>query len=876
MQRTLLVLLVVVLLIVAPAIANDVTIDSTGNIATGTSAGGNLEVTASSGEHGIVGITDGTGAPGVSRENTTFGNYGRLGDYAYGVYGYSPDNYAGYFQGNTKVTGDLTVDGSLTSTHAHSGSDMASGTIAETYIDLSIARDIEIMPTVLSLDGSGSGLNADLLDGQDAAAFATATSVNALDSRVTTLENQSGGSQDPVAIIINAAAFASEQTVNRKPELEIWMRAAQKAWTLIGGVTELDTDGDGLVVAGADLTNDALAVNGVVTTFVAARHAMNETSPWNAAKSLWVNGAPVANQAACNNRAATNAGQITLCPYPIENQQIEVVFVSVTNNTGNIIYQNIVHGETEQERIAVMLGSVEKNVLELEKWMRAADTGGMLTEIDTDGDGIVLVGTDLPNEVLAVNHARDDGLCELYVSTKVAEKSPWLSAVNLWQAAPAGPGVISCTHPFNGPITLVGQDKNGYTLYQKTVNGITLREKIDVMLSSANNSASELEKWMRAADTGGMLTEIDTDGDGIVLVGTDLPNEVLAVNHAGANGLCQLYVATKMNERSPWGGGHNLWQAGPPFPGIISCTHPSNGPITLEGSDNDGYILYQKTVHGITPREKIDVMLSSAQDSASELEQWIRAADRGWTDEGMLTEIDTDGDGSVVYGTDLPNHVLAVNHAGANGLCQLYVASKMNERSPWGGGINLWQAAAAGPGYISCTHSSDGPITLEGRDNDGFTLYQKTVSGITPRERIDSVLKSLDETLPVLDKWIIAGQKAGTAEGPLTEIDTDGDGIVLMGTDLPNDVLAATGVITQLIIVKNIMSEYSPWSPYSFLWVNGHNAANQAACNSIAAGNPGQITVCYYPSENEAIQAVFVAAVDGNSTLFYQKIIAAY
>lgn len=87
----------------------DVTIDSTGNITTGISATANLEVTGGSGEHGIVGKTDGTGAAGVSGESTTFGNYGRLGYYNYGVYGYSLGNYAGYFQGNVEVTGDLTV-----------------------------------------------------------------------------------------------------------------------------------------------------------------------------------------------------------------------------------------------------------------------------------------------------------------------------------------------------------------------------------------------------------------------------------------------------------------------------------------------------------------------------------------------------------------------------------------------------------------------------------------------------------------------------------------------------------------------------------------------------------------------------------------------
>jgi hypothetical protein len=71
------------------------------------------------------------------------------------------------------------------------------------------------------------------------------------------------------------------------------------------------------------------------------------------------------------------------------------------------------------------------------------------------------------------------------------------------------------------------------------------------------------------------------------------------------------------------------------------------------------------------------------------------------------------------------------------------------------------------------------------------------------------------------------------------------------------------------------MLEYSPWGGYYALWENGGSVSNQAACNAVAAGNPGQITLCYYPSEDETIQTVFVAAVDGHSTKFYQKIITA-
>jgi hypothetical protein len=67
-----------------------------------------------------------------------------------------------------EVDGDLSVSGSLSGgSHDHSGSDITSGTVAEPRIDAQIARDNEIMPSVLGNDGTGSGLDADRLDGYE-------------------------------------------------------------------------------------------------------------------------------------------------------------------------------------------------------------------------------------------------------------------------------------------------------------------------------------------------------------------------------------------------------------------------------------------------------------------------------------------------------------------------------------------------------------------------------------------------------------------------------------------------------------------------------------------------------------------------------------
>lgn len=65
--------------------------------------------------------------------------------------------------------------------HSHAGEDVTSGTVAESRIDAAIARDSEILPSVLAGDGAGSTLDADLLDGNHASAFLPAGTDNWVD-----------------------------------------------------------------------------------------------------------------------------------------------------------------------------------------------------------------------------------------------------------------------------------------------------------------------------------------------------------------------------------------------------------------------------------------------------------------------------------------------------------------------------------------------------------------------------------------------------------------------------------------------------------------------------------------------------------------------
>ncbi|RJR19581.1 MAG: hypothetical protein C4581_04845 [Nitrospiraceae bacterium] len=114
MIRKISVVALCIILLAINAFADDVSIDSSGNVKTGVSnANAEFEVTGGSGEGGILGSASGTGASGVYGINTSFGDYGILGYYGTGVYGYSTSGWAGYFQGNAQVTGNLTVGGTI-------------------------------------------------------------------------------------------------------------------------------------------------------------------------------------------------------------------------------------------------------------------------------------------------------------------------------------------------------------------------------------------------------------------------------------------------------------------------------------------------------------------------------------------------------------------------------------------------------------------------------------------------------------------------------------------------------------------------------------------------------------------------------------------
>ena len=61
------------------------------------------------------------------------------------------------------------------SSHNHAGEDITSGTVADARVASTLTRDTEVFGIVTANDGAASGLDADLLDGNHASAFATAS-----------------------------------------------------------------------------------------------------------------------------------------------------------------------------------------------------------------------------------------------------------------------------------------------------------------------------------------------------------------------------------------------------------------------------------------------------------------------------------------------------------------------------------------------------------------------------------------------------------------------------------------------------------------------------------------------------------------------------
>ena len=111
-----------------------------------------------------------------------------------------------------------------------------------------------------------------------------------------------------------------------EPELTGWMTAAKKSGTAQGALVEVDSNWDGNI---GPMTNDELAVAGVVTTFVAARNTTDK-SPWGG--NLWAGSNP------------PGAGQIGLTQNGTGGQ-ISSIIMSVYDKNNNLLYTKILSAD---------------------------------------------------------------------------------------------------------------------------------------------------------------------------------------------------------------------------------------------------------------------------------------------------------------------------------------------------------------------------------------------------------------------------------------------------------------------------------------------------------------------------------------------------
>lgn len=130
--------------------------------------------------------------------------------------------------------------------------------------------------------------------------------------------------------------------------------------------------------------------------------------------------------------------------------------------------------------------------------------------------------------------------------------------------------------------------------------GMQERSKKGAVQRAAGAAESELQAWLQSASKGGVLTEVDSTGNGVV-DNNDANNTDLATDLTTLNTLCSRYITARWNmnsERSPWNATASLWSLGSAAAsGRIGCYHSATGrQIILRAFDNAGTQLYNKTI----------------------------------------------------------------------------------------------------------------------------------------------------------------------------------------------------------------------------------------------------------------------------------------
>jgi prepilin-type N-terminal cleavage/methylation domain-containing protein len=135
-------------------------------------------------------------------------------------------------------------------------------------------------------------------------------------------------------------------------------------------------------------------------------------------------------------------------------------------------------GMQERGRRSAVIRAATAAEAELQGWVDSANKlgpGAVLTELDTDCNGIITPGTDMANSALGVA-----GAGSAYASAKTSgtgactEQSPWVTGLSLWSNGGAGISVSAARQitvsQSGNMVGIVAADANGSVLHQKVVS----------------------------------------------------------------------------------------------------------------------------------------------------------------------------------------------------------------------------------------------------------------------------------------------------------------------------------------------------------------------------------------------------------------------